>query len=294
MSRFARFCMLAIFTCIGLHLCPFGLAPASASTSVPLRILNGNILIVSMGVNGRGPYDFVLDTGTNTSLIEPELAASLQLHPVDRIALSTLTGSAPLPRYIVDLVSIGKADIPHVEMLSQALPALHRLDGNIQGILGLNALREFSFRIDNNSKRLDLFIDEPLPHFSKSKRVAVQVAQDRIVVPVFAEAAIGGVWKLELDSGVSQVIVFGEKISGTKRGNTAAIRITTTSPQSSAATLRNENFEVGLARFSNFPVVVFGAKAAPPPPGEDGLLPVSLFRSVFFDRTTSSLFFEAK
>lgn len=294
MSLFARFCMLAIFTCIGLHLCPFGLGAASASTSVPLRIVNGNILIVSMRVNGRGPYDFVLDTGTNTSLIEPELAASLELHPVDRIALSTLTGSAPLPRYIVDSISLGKTDIPHVEMLSQTLPALHRLDGKLQGILGLNALREFSFRIDNDRKRLDLFIDEPLPLFSKSKRVEVQVAQDRIVVPVFAEAAIGGVWKLGLDSGVSQVVVFGEKISGTRRGSTAATRVTTNSPESSAAILRNENFEVGLARFSNFPVVVFGVKAMPRPLGEDGLLPVSLFRSVFFDRTTSSLIFEAK
>jgi hypothetical protein len=294
MSRFAKIRVLAIFTCIGLHVCPFGLAAANASTSVPLRIVNGNILIVSMRVNGRGPYDFVLDTGTNTSLFEPELAAILELHPVDRIALTTLTGSAPLPRYIVDSISIGKADISHVEMLSQALPALHRLDGKVQGILGLNALRDFSFRIDNEHKQLDLFIDEPLPLFFKSKGVAVQVAQDRIVVPVFAEAAIGGLWKLELDSGVSQVIVFGERISGTKRGNTAATRVTTNSPESSAATLRNVNFEVGLARFSNFPVVVFGAKAIPPPPGEDGLLPVSLFRSVFFDRTTSSLFFEAK
>ena len=294
MSRFAKFCASAIFTCIGLHLCPFGLAAANASTSVPLRIVNGNILIVSMRVNGRGPYDFVLDTGTNTSLIEPELAAKLELHAVDRIALSTLTGSAPLPRYIVNSISIGKTNIPDVEMLSQALPALHRLDAGIRGILGLNALREFSFQIDNEHKRLDLFMDEPLPHYAKSYRVAVQVAHDRIVIPVSAEAAIGGVWKLELDSGVSQVIVFGERIFGTKRANAATTRVMTNSSENSAAKIRNESFEVGAARFTNFPIVVFGSKSVPPPPGEDGLLPVSLFRAIFFDRTTSSLVFVAK
>jgi len=294
MSLFTKRCALAICTCIGLHLCPFGLAAANASTSVPLRILNGNILIVSICVNDRGPYDFVLDTGTNTTLIEPDLAASLQLHPVDRIALSTLTGSAPLPRYIVDSISIGKAFIPHVEMLSQALPALHGLDGTVQGILGLNALREFSFRIDNVQKRLDLFIDEPLPPFPKSRRVAAEVSQDRILVPVSAEAAVGGAWKLELDSGISHVVVFGEKISRAKNGNAATTRITTNFPGSPVATLRNESFEVGPTRFNNFPIVVFGARLSATLPGKDGLLPVSLFRAILFDRATSSLFFEAK
>lgn len=253
----AKLCVLAIFTCIGLHLSAIGLATTRASTSVPLRIVRGNILIVSMRVNSRGPYDFVLDTGTNTTLIEPELAASLRLKPVDRLALSTLTGSAPLPRYIVESISIGKAEIHDVEVLGQALPVLHGLDRKIQGILGLNSLRDFSFRIDSVHKRLDLFIDEPLPLYSKSMRVAVQVAQDRILVPVAAEAATGGTWELKLDSGVSQVIIFSERISYAKSGSAAIARVTTNSPKTSAATRRSESLEVGLARFSNVPIVVF-------------------------------------
>ena len=34
-------------------------------------------MVVSVSINDRGPFDFLVDTGTNTTLIDPELATEL-------------------------------------------------------------------------------------------------------------------------------------------------------------------------------------------------------------------------
>ncbi len=46
--------------------------------SVPLRAVNGYLMIVAVEVNHSGPYNFLLDTGTQFTLIDPSLAAELQ------------------------------------------------------------------------------------------------------------------------------------------------------------------------------------------------------------------------
>ena len=308
MLQFAKNIAVGMAICIGLHACPFGLSSTSAHTSIPFRTVNGYILVVNVSVNGRGSYDFMLDTGTNTSLIEPDLIASLGVRPVDRITLSTLTVSAPLPRYFLESISLGGVDMHHVEVLGQSLSALRGPDRRIRGVLGLSALREFSFQIDNVHKRFDLLTDEEVSRFKNQNRVLVEIAQDRILVPVTARAAPGSTWKLMLDSGVSQVFLLEQRIlntgsvsSGRKQsaqfpgatGAAAITRVTTNLSEGSAATLKIDSLEVGPVRFSHLPVVVVGAKMLSPPPGADGLLPVSLFRLILFDRTTSSIFLEA-
>lgn len=43
--------------------------------SVPLHPVNGYQMIVAVSVNHSGPYNFLLDTGTQFTMIDPSLAA---------------------------------------------------------------------------------------------------------------------------------------------------------------------------------------------------------------------------
>ena len=48
--------------------------PGNAA-SVPLRIVNRHQMIVSVSINHAGPYNFLLDTGTQMTMLDPALAA---------------------------------------------------------------------------------------------------------------------------------------------------------------------------------------------------------------------------
>src|SRR5437867_13336196 len=51
--------------------------------SVPLRLTNSHQRIVGVSVNHSGPYNFLLDTGTQITMVDPSLAAELHLNIQD-------------------------------------------------------------------------------------------------------------------------------------------------------------------------------------------------------------------
>src|SRR5438270_9928810 len=53
----------------------------NAKTEVPIRLANPAkpLILVNVHINGRGPFEFAIDTGTSTSAITPELATELDL-----------------------------------------------------------------------------------------------------------------------------------------------------------------------------------------------------------------------
>src|SRR5450631_3510745 len=63
--------------------------------------LRGQTIAVPVILNGRGPFQFVLDTGTDSSIIDAHLAQELGLKPVDSLTLLTATGEKTVPRMFV-------------------------------------------------------------------------------------------------------------------------------------------------------------------------------------------------
>ena len=54
-------------------------APDSGdSTHLRVRTISGYLMVTSVYINDRGPFDFLIDTGTNTTLIDPQLATEPQ------------------------------------------------------------------------------------------------------------------------------------------------------------------------------------------------------------------------
>jgi predicted aspartyl protease len=307
MPGFVKLFLLRMALCIGLHACTFGFV--RAHSSVPLRVINGSILVTPVLINGQGPFEFIVDTGTNTTLINPALAEHLAMPPAGRKLLATLTGSIVVTRYFLNSLVIGSAEINHVEALGQDLVALRALDSRIQGILGFDLLRKFSFRVDNADLRLDLYAVDESPVVSGGVRVPVSIAQDRILVSVASEAAARGVWKLALDSGVSRVLVFDDRLRPLASAESplqqsragrppqfnpfvSTTRVTTNASVRLGSVVKLDCLTIGNMRLRNQSVVILHSEMSAASSGEDGLLPTVLFRSVLFDRTTSTLVFD--
>src|SRR5215204_3444159 len=78
-----------------------------AEDIVRLRLLGGRLPVVSIRIDDQGPFDFLLDTGTNSTLVTPELAARLRIRPTDRVTLITVAGEREVPRARLRKVEVG-------------------------------------------------------------------------------------------------------------------------------------------------------------------------------------------
>ena len=62
---------------------------------VRMLVRDGHPIVGGVFVNGHGPYQFLLDTGTNVDLIEAHLAEAIGLTPTFRTELSSSVGAKP-------------------------------------------------------------------------------------------------------------------------------------------------------------------------------------------------------
>jgi predicted aspartyl protease len=130
-------------------------------TEVPIRLAAPAkpLVLVDVHANGRGPFQFAIDTGTSTTAITPGVARQLGVES-SPVGAGT-TGGAPVDFFAGSLQSfqLGDAKVNNMavvvadffEMLSSAVGA--RLDG----IVGYNFLRNYKVVIDYPSETLTLF-----------------------------------------------------------------------------------------------------------------------------------------
>lgn len=270
----------------------FAATPSDLGSALPVRTVHDYLMVIGVSVNGSAPVDFLVDTGTTTTLIDPALALELALEPVDRMALTSLANSVPVPRYFLKTLAAGPASVAHVEVLATPLPELQALDRRIRGVLGMNFLIQFSFLLDYANQRLQLWTVPQAAPVPAGLRLHAEINDWRILVPVTSDAAPRGRWKLALDSGIAQVLVFQDRIrpgAGRCDSGPCMMQVSTNLSAYSASTVVLPEIAISEARLHDLPVVVLRNDLLKQSDPQDGLLPASLFRSVFFDRATATL-----
>jgi len=142
--------------------------------SLPFH-LQRNLIVVSAMLNGRGPYNFLLDTGVNISLItEPHLREELGLRPGERFRVMGAGNEGSLEAYKVDSIHVTMAGVeaPFLSFLVLSDDVLD-LSGYVgmpmHGIIGSDLFQSFVLRIHPQSEQLDL-IDPARFRAPRSKR----------------------------------------------------------------------------------------------------------------------------
>src|ERR1700735_3608949 len=59
-----------------------------ANDTVRFRLRDGYLIVVQARINGTGPLDFLLDTGTTRTVIDPDLARQLQAPTIGEVSLT--------------------------------------------------------------------------------------------------------------------------------------------------------------------------------------------------------------
>jgi predicted aspartyl protease len=154
--------MLAL---IMLSACDFA---APARTSAPADSAAGEVafemagpneaaFVVPVHINGRGPVNFVLDTGATLTCIDVSLARELQLPEegaMTGVAIGAMAAGA-IETVRMDSLRIGNAAAYDIAACRLDLEPLRRALG-VQGLVGLNFLKQFDVGIDFERRVLTL------------------------------------------------------------------------------------------------------------------------------------------
>jgi hypothetical protein len=134
--------------------------PLAWGQTIPTRIPMMNIAdkkIVPVSINGTGPYNFLLDTGSNVTLVDRRLLRQLKISVTDPVTIVTVLGQTSKQRGLwAESVSIVGLSVQHVALNTFADLQVVRLQGGVQGILGENFLEHFDLLFDNDQQTLTL------------------------------------------------------------------------------------------------------------------------------------------
>ena len=118
--------------------------------SVPLRLVNRYQMIVAVSVNHSGPYNFLLDTGAQMTMVDPALAAELHLNTQGSAGVAGVGFLASAPFAQLDLLEVGSHAVANQKVLVFDFENSHSVDLHLfRGVLGEDFLGEFDMLIDN-------------------------------------------------------------------------------------------------------------------------------------------------
>ena len=124
--------------------------------SVPLHLVNRHQMIVVISLNNSGPYDFLLDTGAQITMIDASLATTLQLEIHGTAVVAGVGSQSDAAFSKVDRIAAGSHTVANQKVLVYDFQKLKSANLQIQGILGEDFLEHFDVLIDNANRLLCL------------------------------------------------------------------------------------------------------------------------------------------
>ena len=156
--------------------------PAAQQTSqqIPLDQLDfsndDTRMTVPVTIGPGGPYRFVVDTGSERTVIARELAETLRLAPGHTVRITAMAGSASVGTFLIPDIGVGTAGRgARITGARIEAPALVQRHLGAQGLVGIDTLQGHAVTID--------FVRQAMTVTPSSKRWRIeQFGPDDIVV----------------------------------------------------------------------------------------------------------------
>ncbi len=286
--KLVAFVILAATTLTAIHAekrCPGNVA------SVPLHQIQDALIVVPVTVNGSGPFDFLVDSGAQTTTVDVQLAAQLGLRSLGSTSVSGIASYERRYAKQLSQIDVGGHRVDNVLAVVEDMAQLHQADPKLRGIVGENFLAHFDFLIDNGHRALcldesglmasaikgsHLPLEQPygpdrdLP-FTRPFVIATQFAGRRILTLLRLDsgsnAAVLYASPAEKRIGLNNAQILSRVVAGTEQ------QFAVLPPQSVAAS----GHTLGQIVFVQ-PMNSVGATSQP---REDGVLPTAIFQRVF-------------
>jgi hypothetical protein len=258
--------------------------------SLPSRTVNRHQMIVPISINHTGPFSFLLDTGTQMTMVDPALAAALHLEATGKAEVASVGMQASASFARIDLVEAGSHSVANQKVLVYDLANLQATGLNIQGVLGEDFLEQFDMLIDNGHSLLCLDDSAAMRTGVKGSRIPLQAQADgselasSLIVVARLSDGMRPV-RLKLDSGSNVPFLYNTSeymALGMFRG--ASLHGGSGAAQKTFMALPPQDVGIGSAELSKVPFITLaGAQKNTHTSQFDGLLTMGLFKRVFID-----------
>jgi Aspartyl protease len=280
--------------------------PGSAASVTP-RFVQRALIVIPVRINQTGPYDFMVDTGSQVTVIDPSLALELNVKPQGTVGLVSVASYAQASVTVLDRLEAGSHMVEKPLAIVQDLREIQAADRRIRGVLGQNFLAHFDLLIDYPHKLLCLDETNAMRESVRGEHIPLVTPQhpeselpftERLVVSVHLSGTGTRPILLQLDSGSDGPILFpgSQEPEIQLLVHAAALQGgNTTSAQRAFAVVPPQNMQIGnriLSHISFVTPVIFGKNL--PGRHEDGLLPTVLFQRVFISGGDHYVVFDPK
>lgn len=158
-------------------------------------------MLVTVGIDGTGPYRFLVDSGADRTVVGSALARDLRLPPAGTALLQGVAGSSNVNTVSIRTLTLGRSSIDNI-----VAPALAEADLGAQGILGIDALADQRLMFDFDARTVTVQDTRVRGVFDpdeivvtarrrKGQLIVTQAAAERVpiaaVVDTGAEVTIG-------------------------------------------------------------------------------------------------------
>jgi hypothetical protein len=151
---------------------------------VPFRLLR-DMVIVKLNINGKGPYNFILDSGVGVMIItEPTLVDSLNIVNKRLIKISGLGNNQDFDAYVTSSLKVSMADGITSDDISAAIFTkdhfgLSNYAGMpIHGLLGYEFFNSFAVRINFDDSTITVGAPKDIRVFKRGSKLPLSI-EDR-------------------------------------------------------------------------------------------------------------------
>ena len=263
--------------------------PASIAGVTP-RFVRRALIVIPVKVNHAGPFDFIVDTGTQITAVDPSLASELSLKPQGTVALVSAASHAHAAITVVNTLETAFHLVERPLVIIQDLAPFQAADSRIRGVLGENFLAHFDLLIDYRQKLLclddkrtmrDEVHGEHTPLVTPKHPENELPFLERLVISVHLSGTGTQQVLLQLDSG-GDVPVLYQKTNLSLLESAVLLESSMSNTRVPFAAFEPQVMQIGTRMLSHisFLTPVSVAKDMPAR-AEDGLLPTVLFQRIF-------------
>jgi hypothetical protein len=272
----------------------------SSSSTVTLLEKHGYLLIVPVAVNGMGPFNFVVDTGSSITMVDAELFRRLSLVERGKQPMAGVLGIPTRSWSTVHEMRVGDASAQDLPVISMEQILLPHSWLRIDGVLGDNFLDRFDILIDNQTRSISFSKDEDLASRVLGNRLAMtttsSVGPERfhhrplltMKIPSYRDQPL----RLLLDSGAEVFTVLASY--PTRAEPREAVRVFQTGITFLGGTLSCTMWR-GAVTAEHLSLENLSITACARPAGEaldnEGSLPTILFKRIFISHLHSYVIF---
>jgi predicted aspartyl protease len=158
-------------------------------------------MTVPVSIGGRGPYEFIVDTGAERTSIAEELAEDLKLGLGARARLHSMTEVSRIQTVLIPDLKVGGRSIRDINA-----PALERRHIGAEGILGVDTLQTQRVSFDFARQQMTITLSRKREEIWPDDTIVV-TAKNRLGHLVMVDASVDGqkVWVI-LDTGAQTTV----------------------------------------------------------------------------------------